>query len=298
MKAAPLSWALMSVGLLRVDHSHVVCRPLGSIPEIRRMPVLAIAVLVFVLGGLGFLIWLIARQEARRVAPQMSIAAKAGDLPQLGPSMSWLAVGTTDVNRLISTLGLIDVQRCTLKAGVGSVYQGRKADKTIFVSSPVGGWTIVAGVSLPQPLGPAFVDKTTPLLLELSEAFGEAQYFASYPAFDHYAWFKVVNGRVVRAFATGDDGEIRNDGRVTAAEQMLGLKFFELRGVDGRAGDAGGAMMLSPTESQVLQLAARWSADPRSLGAGDGDGAESAACFSGLSPYVWRAERVSKNRAA
>ena len=261
------------------------------------MPVLAISVLVVVLGGLGGLIWLIARQEALQAARTTGVADKGPDLPVLGPSMSWLAVGTDDVNRLVSMLGLIDVQRCTLSAGVTSIYQGRKSDKTIFVSSPIGGWTLVAGVSLPQPLGKNFTDKTTPLLLELSETFGEAQYFASFPEFDHYAWFKVVNGRVVRAFAAGDDGEIRNKGRVTAAEQMLGLKFFELRGVDARTGDAGGAMMLSPTESQVFQLAARWSVDPRTLAISSSD-LDAAACFSGFSPYAWRAERVAKKRAA
>ena len=260
------------------------------------MPVLAIGVLVVVLVGFGSLIWLIARQEALQDA-DVADAIDSSGLPQLGPSMAWLAVGTEDVNRLVSTLGLIEVQRCTLKSGLNSVYQGRRVDKTIFVSSPLSGWTLVAGVSLPQPLGNAFVDKTTPLLLELSETFGEAQYFASFPEFDHYAWYKAVNGRVVRAFAAGDDGEIRSDGRVTAGEQMLGLKFFELRGVDDRAGDAGGAMNLSPTESQVLQLAARWSVDPRNLATGY-DPSETMACFTAVSPYAWRAERAAKNRAA
>ena len=106
-----------------------------------------------------------------------------------------------------------------------------------------------------------------------------------------------MNGRVVRAFATGDEGEICNKGRVTAAEQVLGLKFFELRGVDERTGDTGGATMLSPTEVQVLSLAARWSIDPTGA-AGHIDQSANAACFVGASPHTWRSERVAKNRAA
>ena len=257
---------------------------------------LAIIVLVTVLAVLGSMIWLIARQEARQSKPVVGSKEFSGG-HRLGPSMSWLAVGTDDVNRLISTLGLIDVQRCTWNSGVDAIYKGRKSDKTVFVTAPAHGWVLVSGVSLPQPLGAGFVDKTTPFLLELSEAFGEVQYFSTFPQFDHYAWFKVVNGRVVRAFATGDEGEICNLGRVTAAEQMLGLKFFELRGVDERAGDAGGAMMLSPTEVQVLSLAARWSIDPTGA-AGHIDQSDNAACFVGTSPYTWRSERVAKNRAA
>lgn len=260
------------------------------------MPVLAISVLLVTLFALGGLVWLIARQEAAQTATRQE-NGEAGQFSQLGPNMSWLVVGTDDVNRLISTLGLIDMQRCTWNAGVSAIYRGRKADKSIFVTSPVHGWVLVAGVSLPQPLGSSFVDKTSPLLLELSETFGEAQYFSTFPEFDHYAWFKAINGRIVRGFATSDQGEICNLGRVTAAEQLLGLKFFELRGVDERSGDAGGAMMLSPTQSQVLQLAARWSTDPTRL-ADSFAQLETSTCFAGTSPYHWRSERVAKNRAA
>lgn len=257
---------------------------------------LAIGVLTFMIVTLGGLVWLIARQEAAYVASESRPVADPGG-HGLGSNMSWLAVGTDDVNRLISTLGLVDVQRCTWKAGVDAVYRGRKSDKAVLVTPPVNGWSLVAGVSLPQPLGNAFVNKTTPLILELSEVFGEAQYFSTFPHIEHYAWIKAVNGRVVRAFAVGDDGEICNEGRVTAAEQMLGLKFFELRGVDDRAGDAGGAMMLTPTEAQVLQLAARWSIDPNSLAVSLTQ-PDPMTCFVATSPYGWRSERFAKNRAA
>ena len=86
---------------------------------------LAIIVLVTVLAVLGSMIWLIARQEARQSKPVVG-SKEVSDVQRLGPSMSWLAVGTDDVNRLISTLGLIDVQRCTWNAGVDAIYKGRK----------------------------------------------------------------------------------------------------------------------------------------------------------------------------
>ena len=146
----------------------------------------AMVVLVTTLAVWGSMIWLIARQEARRSKPVIG-SKGIMDGPRLGPSMSWLSVGTDDVNRLIATLGLIGAQSCPWNSGVEAIYYGRKSDKTIFVTVPAHGWVLVSGVSLPQPLRVSFVDKTTPFLLELSEAFGEVQYFSTFPRFDHYA---------------------------------------------------------------------------------------------------------------
>ena len=159
-------------------------------------------------------------------------------------------------------------------------------------SRPGHGWTFVVGLSLPHPVGRGFVDKCTPLLVDLGGRYAEVQYFFTYPPIDFYAWARVIDGRLVRAFAVGDEGIVWNKGRTSREERSLGLKLFELRGVRGRRGDAGGAIILHPTEDHVMRLAQRWSMDPTRLEPGavvtPGLGAIA------LAPSSWRAERIRR----
>lgn len=71
----------------------------------------------------------------------------------------------------------------------------------------------------------------------------------------------------------------------------MGLKLFELRGIQGRRGDAGGELLLYPTEDHVIGLAAEWSLDPTRV---DARRAEPGLGYVGLAPQRWRPERVRK----
>lgn len=72
---------------------------------------------------------------------------------------------------------------------------------------------------------------------------------------------------------------------------MLGLKLFELRGVRGRKGDAGGELILHPTEDHVMRLASRWSIDPTTLYE---EHAPARLGFIAQAPPSWRTERMRK----
>ena len=117
------------------------------------------------------------------------------------------------------------------------------------------------------------------------------QYFFSFPPIDYFAWARVKDGRLVRAFAVTDEGIVWNKGRASKEERALGLKLFELRGVRGRKGDAGGEMILHPTEDHVMRLASRWSIDPTTL---DEEQAPSGSGYIALAPHSWRSERLRK----
>jgi hypothetical protein len=144
---------------------------------------------------------------------------------------------------------------------------------------------------LPHPLGRNFLDKATPLLLELGGHFDEVQYYFCYPDIDFFAWARVSEGALVRAFAAGDTGVLWNKGRPTREEKSLGLKLFELRGMRGRRGDLGGELLLHPTEDHVMRLAGMWGVDPTRIDARQGDFRLG---YLGMAPVRWRPERIRR----
>ncbi len=227
---------------------------------------------------------------APRVAIGRIIFDNAPDRPvPFGLKMAWLAIRTKDTARVVEVLGLAEPKVCNWQSGIGTVYDDGLGETHVFVSPPLNGWTFVAGLALPYPVGPGFVDKCTPTLLELGAAFIEVQYFFSYPLIDFYAWARIVDGKLVRAFAIGEEGVIWNKAKPTKDEKALGLRLFELRGVRGRKGDAGGELILYPTEEHVVRLASRWSLDPTRL---DTVPALPATGYIGLAPDTWRPERI------
>ena len=180
------------------------------------------------------------------------------------------------------------MQDANWESGLGTVYDDRLGDSHLFVSPPVEGWTFVVGLSLPAPVGDRFVDKAMPLIVRLATSFPDVQYFFSYPLIDFYAWARAVDGRLVRAFAIGENGVMWNQGRTTQQERSLGLRLFELRGVRGRRGDAGGELVLYPTETHVIELAAMWGIDPTRI---DSRPVQPALGAVGIAPLAWRPER-------
>lgn len=206
-----------------------------------------------------------------------------------GYDMSWFVVRSRDPAAVVEALGLTEVERCNWNSGIGTVYDATLGEQQVFVSPPVNGWTFVVGLTLPHPAGGSFIDKCTPLMGALGTRFVEVQYFMSYPPIDMFAWSRLVEGKMLRAFAAGDEGVIWNKGKTTREERALGLKLFELRGVRERRGDAGGEMILHPTEDHVMRLALRWSLDPTRLNAAS---APLGLGYIAKVPASWRAERM------
>lgn len=230
----------------------------------------------------------LARGWARAAVP-LELAADR-PLP-FGYKMAWLAIRTTDTAGVVDALGLRQVRASNWRSGLGAAYDAQAGDAFLFVSPPVRGWTFVIGLALPHPLGRSFVDKATPLLLTLGGRFSEVQYYFSYPPIDFFAWARITDGKLVRAFAIGDEGIVWNKGKPTRAETALGLRLFELRGVEARRGDAGGALLLHPTEDHVMRVAAGWSQDPTRIEASQS--AEGVG-YVGLAPFAWRPERLRR----
>ena len=241
---------------------------------------------IMIASTVVFAFWL-----ARRSSPDQVLLDTTPDLPcSFGCGMAWLAVRSRDTQSVLEALGLYETTPCNWNSGIGAVYDHRLSAH-VYVTPPVRGWVFVVGLALPYPVGSGFVDKCTPLLVDLGGRFPQVQYFFSCPSIDYYAWARVRDGRLTRAFAVTDEGIVWNKGRTTKEERALGLKLFELRGVEGRKGDAGGEMILHPTEDHVMRLAHGWSIDPTTL---ETQSKEVGLGHLALAPVNWRAERQRK----
>lgn len=230
---------------------------------------------------------------APRLAEGQVVYDAEPDRPlSFGYQMGWLAIRTRDTERVVERLALSDTLSVNWDNGLGTVYSEVDGQSAVFVTPPVNGWTFVIGLALPQPLGKSFVDKTIPLLLDLGSQFIEVQYYLAYPALDCFAWARVIDGRVVRAYAINDEGVVWNKGKPSKEEKTLGNRLYEVRGVKKRRGpDGEGELILYPTEQHVMQLAAKWSVDPTRL---EGMMIGPAHGVLGQAPARWRVERLRR----
>ena len=234
--------------------------------------------------------WMSPRMGKKRVFYEL-----APDRPHaFGYEMSWIAVLTSDTEAVLDALHVEGETASNWNNGIGTVYDHWLGPDRVFVSPPVDGWTFVVSLALPHPVGAGQADKCTPLLSRLARSFVDVQYYFSYPALDFFSWVRFRDGQLVRAFASSDQGTIWSKGPPSRAEQALGLKLFEFRGVKGRHGDAGSEILMSPTQEQVMQIARSWSRDPTTLSASDG---APALGYIAAAPQAWRTERVRKSAA-
>ncbi len=187
-------------------------------------------------------------------------AVKRPDLPApFGPKMAWVAVATTDTAAVANALGLRRFTEASWGDGIEAAHRG-----SVFVTPPVGDWTLVVGTSLFHP--PDRTAEGVGALLEaVSRQFEEAQYFGSLNEAGLFVWGQSRQGKVLRGYGWlgAQQQELWNVGTPTEEETALGFRF----GV-GQAPLVEAAEGSEPTpfsEDDLFQLAARWSVDPMTL---------------------------------
>jgi len=165
-----------------------------------------------------------------------------------GYKCAWLAIRSSDPRAVIGGLGITDAASVSWTAGVEAAYASDT--RSVFVTPPIDGWVLVAGVALFGLVGSMKTDtaKLPDHIRRLSEKLStEVQYFATHRVSEAHQWISADKGVLVRAFSTGE-GDVEFDlGARTAAEKEVAAGFE------------------SVDEDWVLRLAGRWSVNPSSL---------------------------------
>jgi hypothetical protein len=185
---------------------------------------------------------------------------QAGDQPvAFGSDVAWLAVETRDTVAVASALGLYGLREATWGEGIAAAH--RLAE--VFVTPPLGDWTLAVGAALfPSEQIEAFVK---PLLGQLTRRFHEVQYFCTHRRVELYAWARVQKGRPLRGYGWLGRHSLAlwNEGTPSQEERDLGFRFAERTPAPRDTDNAETPEI--PDESCVLQLASLWSVDPTTL---------------------------------
>ena len=171
--------------------------------------------------------------------------------PHFEPTARWLAIRSTNLKAVQEVLNLNDPVQCSWYDGVASA-----SGRNLFVSPPVNNWILVFGSGIPDPASD--IDLYFRVVSALSRELGEVQGYAYHKVVNHHAYARMVNGVVVRAYASAGD-TLWDQGEITRAERNLG---FQCPGYgESIRRDSPG---ISNAE-RISQLAARWSIDPTQL---------------------------------
>lgn len=156
-----------------------------------------------------------------------------------GYKCSWYAVRTNDTDAVVAALAWKDAAPSTWFAGIEAAYVAG-----VFITPPLGPWTLVVGRVL-------FDDDVPARLKQLSQAFGEAQFFTTYRARKVHVWGLARSGSLVRHFVFGGYNvqPVVDLGEPTPIERTLGIGTDEF----------------AANEFQVMQIAGAWSVNPSEL---------------------------------
>ncbi len=121
----------------------------------------------------------------------------------------------------------------------------------VLLFEPVAGWTILSADELPDLSEEEESLPLLTLLQQLSETFGEVQYFANHRTVEYFAWAKYTNGIMHRVYSYVW-GTILDRGQQTNIEKQCFPDYM----VEGK---------LVPDEELVLTIVEEWGLIPEGL---------------------------------
>lgn len=156
--------------------------------------------------------------------------------PAFGPKVGWIAARSSSES-LLEALGLTDMQVTALDEGVRAAY-----DSGVFVLPPVDGWVLAVGADI--------LTCEVDVAALSADLVGPVQLFRTHRVVELHEWALAEGGTLVRRLRyVGESGELEETGTATEPERILGLHGSDVM----------------PSESDLFELARRWSLDPTHL---------------------------------
>ncbi len=155
------------------------------------------------------------RRQNRMVDPLSQATSARRRLIPFPLPQRWLAIRSSNTAHLRGALAL---------RGSGPTWSeamARAQERSLFLSAPVDGWTLVIGGALPDP--EVDVDQLYRFLVDLSRETGEVQFFTSDRVLGFHGWARLRDGRVLRGYVWAGETQW-NEGRMTLDERLLGLR--------------------------------------------------------------------------
>lgn len=225
-------------------------------------------ILVTILIILVISIWL-AKRNGVSAAYQPEIKEKQHidtdttlDSPiDFGYKTIWIAVKTSNKERLAELLNLTKIQSSNWKSGIEFAYDGG-----VFITPQIGEWTLAVGYSLANTDDSLGIHKLERTLNLLSNEFEEAHSFATHRIVEYHHWIKSINGKIQRTYVyLGESGEnIKVYGVPTPAEENLNLfNSFSPEAKEESYWDR--EDVTTANEELVMRIAEQWSVNPSKL---------------------------------
>lgn len=190
--------------------------------------------------------------------------AITGDAAGFGYKTSWLAVPNRSPQAVADALELHSREDLDWGTGTDRAYR-----HGVYVAAPVPGWTLAHGrVDLPagfDATGPSFPG----WLRGLSRTLGEVQFFANERVSGYHAWAWARDSELLRAYcfvgALGDVPLFIGEPTACEWESGIGTRAMD-PGWEHWSDDEWDAWYATtPSETDVLAMAGRWSVDPRTI---------------------------------
>lgn len=173
----------------------------------------------------------------------------------------WFAVKSSNTEEVANALHLKNVKPSGWQEGINSAYKGK-----VYVTPPIEGWVLAVGWGLPVGDSEESIAALQKQANQLSQQFGEAQFFGTHRVVEYHCWLKSINGEIKRLYSyIGESGE--NLGIIgeptdaesnyilidTASEEAKQESYWEREN------------LTIADEEIVMQIAEKWSVNPTTL---------------------------------
>ena len=221
--------------------------------------VVALLATLFLVLGLIVAAFIVYRSYLRRIRranrgfdPLAAMTTARFQPVPFQPPSRWVAIRSG--NTAIVAEALV---RGAVRGTPWSEALARSRERSVFISPPVDGWTLLMGGGIPDPSQD--VDRLYHFLRRLSEAAGEVYFFSADRVLSFHSWVRMDDGKATRAYVWAGE-TLWNEGRPSLEELELGLKSLAY-GEDPEPVRYGEAPAEFHNMERVLLLARRWSID-------------------------------------